>query len=179
MSKALATFETSIKDAETLLAHFDAINKQPPPEGAEVLKRAGLIMALTAWETYVEDRVREEMQARLHVVSGSYVGRFVSDRLEEELKRFHNPNSEKTRKLFRDYLDVDVTTQWEWQHFDVTKAKKTLDDLISRRGDAVHRSKPLQAGLPAPHLVKREDLERAIRFLKGLAEATDRALQHR
>ena len=44
-------------------------------------------MALTAWETYVEDRVREEVTLRLRVVDGSYVGKFVLTRLEEELKR--------------------------------------------------------------------------------------------
>ena len=176
MSKAKITFESSIKDAEDLLAHFDSMPK-PPPENAEVLKRAGLVMALTAWETYVEDRAREEVQARLKAVNGSQIGKFVTGRLEDELKRFNNPNAEKTKKLFSDFLEVDVTTGWEWQHFDVTKAKKTLDELIIKRGDAVHRSKPLAAGAPAaPHLVKREDLEKSIRFLKSLVEATDRAL---
>ena len=57
MSRAYQSFEYGIKDAEELLAHFDAINANPPPANAEVLKRAGLVMALTAWETYVEDRL--------------------------------------------------------------------------------------------------------------------------
>lgn len=176
MSKAFVSFEGSIKDAEDLLAHFDATTK-PPPTNAEVLKRAGLVMALTAWETYVEDRVREEVARRLRVVNGSYVGKFVAARLEEELKRFHNPTSDKTKKLFHDFLEIDVTAGWEWANFDSAKAKKTLDELISKRGDAVHRSKPLAAGAPpAPHLIKREELEKAIRFLKCLVEATDKAL---
>lgn len=176
MSKAKYTFEGSIKDAEGLLAHFDALPK-PPAENGEVLKRAGLVMALTAWETYVEDRVREEVESRLRVVNGSYVGKFVIGRLDEELRRFHNPTSEKTRKLFTDFLEVDVTAGWEWQHYDAAKARKTLDDLLVKRGDAVHRSKPsVTSSPPVPHLVKREDLERAIRFLKGLVEATDKAL---
>jgi RiboL-PSP-HEPN len=176
MSKAKTAFEGSIKDAEDLLNHFDSIPK-PPPENAEVLKRAGLVMALTAWETYVEDRVREEVQARLRAVNGSYVGKFVTGRLEDELRRFHNPNTDKTKKLFSDFLEVDVTAEWEWQHFDPPKVKKTLDELIAKRGDAVHRSKPSATGAPpAPHLVKREDLEKSIRFLKCLVEATDRAL---
>jgi len=176
MSKALVSFEGSIKDAEDLLAHFDAMPK-PPPANAEVLKRAGLVMALTAWETYVEDRVREEVSRRLHIVNGSYVGKFVAARLEDELKRFDNPTSEKTKKLFHDYLEVDVVASWEWANYDSVKAKKTLDELIAKRGDAVHRSKPLSGGAPpAPHLVKREELEKAIRFLKSLAESTDNAL---
>ena len=176
MSKALISFESSIKDAEDLLAHFDAVKKSPPPENAEVLKLAGLIMALTAWETYVEDRVREEMETRLRIVHGSYLGDFVLRRLEDELKRFHNPNSEKTKKLFQDFLGIDVTASWEWQHFDLVKAKKALDELINKRGDAVHRSKAAQVGMPAPHLVKRDELEKSIRFLKDLTRATDKAL---
>ena len=52
MSEARKSFETGIRDAEILLQHFDSINTRPPPENAEVLKRAGLIIALTAWESY-------------------------------------------------------------------------------------------------------------------------------
>jgi hypothetical protein len=176
MSKAKTCFESSIKDAEHLLGHFDAINTRPPPEHAEVLKRAGLVMALTAWETYVEDRVREEFELRLRVIEGSHVGNFIAARLEEDLKRLHNPTAEKTRRLFLDYLGVDVTANWTWNQMDPPQARKTLDALLSKRGDAVHRSKPPTNGVPAPHLVKRDDLDKAIRFLKSLVEATDATL---
>lgn len=56
------------------------------PERAEVLKRAGLVMALTAWETYVEDRLNEEVQLRLRVVAGSSIGHFVSHQLAVTIK---------------------------------------------------------------------------------------------
>jgi len=176
MSKSKTTFESSIKDAEELLHHFDAINKKPPPESAEVLKRAGLIMALTAWETYVEDRITEEMESRLKVVNGSHLGHFVHGRLKDELKRFHNPNTDKTKRIFLDFTGIDVTAKWEWQNVDPIKAKNTLDELIAKRGDAVHRSKPAASGCPAPHLIKREELEKAIKFLKNLVAASDQAL---
>jgi hypothetical protein len=52
-SKAFQTFEHAIQDAVDLLNHFDALNSQPPPPEAEVLKRAGLVMALAALESYV------------------------------------------------------------------------------------------------------------------------------
>jgi hypothetical protein len=133
-------------------------------------------MALTGWETYVEDRIREAVQNRLRAVNGSPIGKFVSGKLDEELKRFHNPSSDKTKRLFLDYLEIDVTTSWNWTNIEPATAKKTLDNLISKRGDAVHRSKPIKVGAPAPHLVKRDDLDKAIRFLKCLVEATDKAL---
>lgn len=105
-SRAKNTFISAIADAEVLLSLFDSMNSKPPPDSAEVLKRAGLIMALTAWETYVEDRIREEMNVRLKVISGSPVGQFVSRRLEEELKRFHTPSAEKTKRLFQEYVGI-------------------------------------------------------------------------
>ena len=89
MSQAYLQFEQGIKDAEELLALFDATNANPPPPSSEVLKRAGLVMALTAWETYVEDRVTEEMNKKLQVVAGSYIGNFVQNRLKSDLKTFH------------------------------------------------------------------------------------------
>ena len=63
MSKARERFEVSIRDSEDLLGHFDAQSK-PPPQNAEVLKRAGLVMAFTAWETYVEDLIEEVVELR-------------------------------------------------------------------------------------------------------------------
>lgn len=176
MSQAKTTFDDAIRDADELLAHFDKANTQPPPENAEVLKRAGLIMALTAWETYVEDRVVEGLRSRIGTEGDSPSARFVKRRLDEELKRFHNPNSDKTRRLFLDFLEVDVATSWAWNQYDCTKVKSTLDDLIGKRGEAVHRSKAPRSGTPVPHLVTREDLKRAISFLKSLVAATEKAL---
>lgn len=176
MSRARTTFDGAIEDATALLQQFDAVHKDNQNTG-EVLKRAGLVMALTAWETYVEDRITEAVTTRLKAVNGSPLGKFVSSKLGEELRRFHNPTAEKTRKLFLDYLEVDVTAGWKWQHHDPVSARKMLDELLGKRGDAVHRSRSVVPGTsPAPHLLKRDDLEKAIRFLKGLVEATDRVL---
>ena len=176
MSQAKITFDDTIRDAEELLAHFDRANTQPPPENAEVLKRAGLIMAFTAWETYVEDRVREALAARLVSEGDGPSARFVQRRLEEELKKFNNPNSDKTKRLFLDFLEVDVTSNWKWNQYDVAKVKTTLDELIAKRGEAVHRSSPKRGGPPAPHLVTKDELKKAINFLKSLVEATEKAL---
>lgn len=58
-SKAFLTFDHAIQDAIELLDHFDALNQHPPPPEIEVLKRAGLVMALAALETYLEDLLVE------------------------------------------------------------------------------------------------------------------------
>jgi hypothetical protein len=175
MTKARELFDVSIQDAVDLLAHFDNQPK-PPPKNAEVLKRAGLVMALTAWETYVEDLVAEMVMGGNQHADAGHAERFMQDRLREELKRFHNPTSEKTRKIFLDYAGVDVTKQWKWSNYDPASAKKKLGELLGIRGDIVHRSKKPDVGGPSKrHPVKRDDLEKAIRFLKGLVDATDKA----
>jgi len=179
MSQARMTFDSAIQDAEVLLAHFDSNNKNPPPDNTEVLKRAGLVMALTAWETYVEDLVQEVVSARLEQSKDEHLTQLVRGRLESDLRRFHNPNSDKTRQLLIDYLNIDVTPFWKWGGYEPDSAMAKLNELIAVRGDAVHRSKPLPAGSPARHLVKRDDLDKAITFLKHLVDATERAVSNR
>lgn len=179
MSQAKLTFDSAIQDSEVLLEHFDSANTHPPPESTEVLKRAGLVMALTAWETYVEDLARELVRDRLANSNDAHLIELVLGRLESELRRFHNPNRERTRQLFIDYLNIDVTRQWRWGGHDPESASAKLNELIARRGEAVHRSKPLLANAQAPHLVRRDDLDKAIRFLKHLVAATERAVGER
>jgi len=175
MTKAAEAFNRSIRDAEDLLARFDGENASPNGKKGEVLKRAGLVMALAAWETYVKDRIRDEFDVWLRAVDGSPIGKFLRKRLEEDLKRFFNPNAEKTRRLFLDYFEVDITKEWVWANYDSPAAKKALDALISKRGDAAHQANTAEYPCAEPHQVKREELEKGIRFLKGLVTATEKA----
>jgi len=101
---------------------------------------------------------------------------FVQRKFEEELKRFNNPNSDKTKRLFVDFLDIDITLSWVWNGYEVAKVKEKLDALIAKRGEAVHRSSPKRSGPPTPHLITKVELEKAINFLKSLVEATEKAL---
>lgn len=173
-SRAFHTFEHAIQDADDLLNHFDALNKQPPPQEAEVLKRASLVMALAALETYVEDRIVEAADA----VSGrgSEAGqlvKFYKSSLENDLKYFHTPSSDRVKAIFVKYLDVDVTEGWTWNHYDPIRARSELNRIAKKRGDIAHRSWRPVEGQPTPHAVTREDLRKHIRFIKDLVVATD------
>lgn len=177
MSRSSTTFIEAIKDAEILLAQFDAINTKPPPPHAEVLKRAGLIMALTAWETYVEDRAAEALEERIMAMAGSPFASLIDKKFKQDLKVLNNPNSTKTCNLFMDYLGLDVAQHWTWSNMDVKAVKQRLDDLLAKRGSAVHRSKAAAASPQNGHLVKREELDKGIKFLKTLVERTEKAFQ--
>lgn len=175
MSQAAQAFQESIKDAEELLAHFDAINKNPPPPNAEVLKRAGLILAITAWETYVKERAGEALQMQLKPEEETPAARFMTKKFLEETKKLHNPSTAKTQKLFVDYLGLDVTKSWAWNGMENDKVKRRLDELVAKRGDAAHRSRASLRKSQSGHFVLREDLEKAVKFLRSLVERTESA----
>ncbi len=48
-----------------------------------------------------------------------------------------------------------------------------MDLTRTRRGEAVHRA---QIDITKPHIVKRDDLEKCIRFFSDLVQSTDNAL---
>ena len=135
-------------------------------------------MASVAWETYIEERLLEEVTSRLANQGKGRAGKFMLERLHEDLRRCNNPTSDKVRKLYHDYLDLDVTASWEWSNYKAADARRTLDRLISTRGDIAHRSNPAIPGMPpSTHPVKRDELAKAIRFLTELVAATERALK--
>lgn len=169
MSNAGKSFEYAIKDAEQLLAKFDS-EKDVAANGSEPLKRAGMVIALAAWETYVKDRFLEEIEVWTYSLKGSQIENFVSKKVHEDLKRFYNPNSERTKGLFKAYFDIDITEHWSWDNYTPPQAKKFLNEFISKRGDAAHRA---NTAATSAHVVKRDDLAKAIRFLKGLVRATE------
>lgn len=173
-SAALKTFEHALQDATDLLNHFDALNKHPPPPEAEVLKRASLVMALAALETYVEDRIREAVDAVAGAGSeGSRLAAFYKASLENDLKYFHSPSTERVRAIFEKYLALDVTEGWTWNHYEAPRARTELNKIVKKRGDIAHRSWRPVAGMATPHAVTRDDLRKHIRFIQDLAGATD------
>ena len=133
-----------------------------------------MVIAMASWETYIKDRIQEEFEIWLKPIEGSPLGRFVQKKLTEDLKRFFNPNSQKTKQLFLNYFEIDITEGWSWDNYSPPQAKKALDNLISKRGDAAHRANTSVNPNTNLHLIKRDELEKAIRFLKGLVSATDK-----
>jgi hypothetical protein len=136
-------------------------------------------MAMTAWETYVEDRVLEAAAGRLRSLTDESIAAFVQAKLDEEIKRLNNPTAEKTIQLFRDYAGVDLREHWHWNNHEEEMVRDRLDGYIKLRGDVVHRSRAISPGPPPSHPVKKAELRQAIQFLRDLVQATERALATR
>ncbi len=175
-SQALQAFNHAIQDSTDLLKHFDALNTKPPPPDIEVLKRASLVMALAALETYFEDRIVEGVNSICAKgKANGALSDFYRNSLEIDLKTFHSPNTDRVRKIFQKYLLLDVSEAWNWNNCDPTKSKAELNRLVKKRGDIAHRSlrPPTGQAQPAQHAVTRDDLRKHIYFITQIASTTD------
>ncbi|GAA0835707.1 hypothetical protein GCM10009112_27880 [Marinomonas arenicola] len=174
MSKSKENFDIAIQDSERLLEAYDKLNRdRVDNRDPEELKRAALIMTLTAWETYVEDRISEELHLQMRPLKGSQVERFVISSLDRDLRYFHTPNTRKTKDFFERFLNIDVTQNWAIAGQEKQDTCARLDNWIKKRGEAVHRS---VTNKQDSHLVSRDDMRKCLSFFKLLVEATDKAL---
>ena len=177
-SKAIQSFEHAIQDATELLDHFDALNTQPPPPQIEVLKRASLVLALAALETYFEDLLHECVETLcLQGRNSERLSSFMKSSLENDLKIFHTPSTDRVRPIFKKYLGYDVTDGWSWNHVEPASARKELNNLAKKRGDIAHRSVRPIPGQPVQHAVTRDAMRRHVHFIKELVKATDAFVQ--
>jgi hypothetical protein len=158
-----------------LIECYDLLNAKDDVLPPEALKRAALIMTLTAWETYVEDIATELFTNKFGVLQGCHIGNYLERQFSSKLKMFHNPGSQKTKEIFEEFFGINVTDSWVWNSYQTSKqVKQTLDGWLKRRGEAVHRS---QIDITKPNLIKRNELDKCVRFISELVEITDKALE--
>lgn len=135
-----AIFDTAIGDAERLLELFDKLSK-PEQQANEVLKRAALVMTLTAWETFIESWLRAQVCQKLAALKGSFAGDHIQKKFTDAINQLNNPNSHKVRQLSLEFLQFDVTDQWQWNNFDKQAVCAQLNKYQALRGEVVHQGR--------------------------------------
>ena len=173
MTESHQTFKRAISDAQQLIICYDQLNKPPELVAPEVLKRAALIMTLTAWETYVEDVAAELFEKKFSMLKGSPIGHFMESQFEKRVKMFHNPDSQKTKQIFEEFYGIDVTEHWTFANYIPEQARNQLNQWIKKRGEAVHRA---QTDFTQPQIVNRKELDKSVRFFTELVAKTDEVL---
>ena len=174
MTESLRNFNRALNESKELLECYEALNQHPELKIPSALKKASLIMALTAWETYVEDVATELFHQQIKVIKGSLLGSFAKKQIEARLKFFHNPNSKKTKHLFEEFFNLDVTEHWSWNNVTPIDAREQLNKWIAKRGEAVHRN---TVTLNQPSIIKKDELIKCLYFFEELAKSTDVALK--
>jgi hypothetical protein len=176
MSNAMEAFERGMKDAKSLITRFDESHKRVPHDESEVLKRAALVMIAAAWETYIEDRLREAVLSKFGPSEEDAAAQCIHGLLERDLSTLHNPTAEKVTELAVRYLQLDVTKAWKVPPRTPEQSRTALNDWLRLRGDSIHRTPRKGHKVPVAHMVHRSDLEKAMRFFRALANATESAL---
>lgn len=174
MTVSLKNFNQALSEAQQLFDCFEALNGQEAIAAPDALKKASLILTLTAWETYVEDVAMELFYEQIKILKGSNLGGFAEKQLVKRLRFFHNPNTRKTKDLFEEFFNFDVTVHWRWNNVEPKEARDQLNRWISKRGDAVHRA---TVDYTQPQVINKKELSKCLQFFKELAQATDKALE--
>lgn len=137
------------------------------------LNRAAVVVAVSAWESYVEEIVRLVVAyARpAHPPRASWHSweTFTAN----ALKRFNTPDVGNTRKLIRDCLGIhDLTRDWYWRNCPVHRSRARLEEAIQIRHHVAHGVNPR----PIVHNTYARQLPG---FFRNLAHCTDETVRLR
>jgi hypothetical protein len=173
-SRALTIhLEDLLEDAFDLdAAHLQLRTGRPGRQyGLAALNRSAVSACISAWESYVEELVRESLTAMRP--PGPALGHWpaLNASARSHLGRFHNPGTDQVRKLISDTIGLaDVHHCWSWPGCTPEQAAQRLNQVLDLRHRISHGVHPRPAvnnsyssGLPG--------------FFRRLARCTDDAVR--
>lgn len=184
---------------ESLLGHVDQLEVIHGSLGAgrgrrhkqDALHRAGVVLAVAAWESYVENVTKEALQA----ISGAAVGNPTAASLaaleiqhcDRSVGRFNTPNAENVRDLFQKHLLFDPWPHWVWKasgrrQWNAIFMRERLNHWLQVRHSIAHGFKlpqyPFLLNQHGKYTVRKCHLMHCRDFVRHLASETDVALAH-
>jgi hypothetical protein len=140
--------------------------------GIAALNRAAVVMSVSAWESYIEQLMRESL-AVLQPVPPAAPGTWpaLSAYITGAAARFNTPNAANVARLIRECVGLpDVTSSWIWKNTPAVQAVRRLDDALDYRHQIAHGVNPR----PTIH---HHYSSRLPQFFRRLARCTDDAVR--
>ena len=137
--------EQLLLDAEELDdAHTELRTGSPGRQyGLASLNRAVVVMSVSAWESYVEELMRESLQALHPPVSPLGTWQVLNAYVMGLLRSFNTPNRENVERLIRNTLGLaDVHLSWTWQNCTSPQAVQRLTEAMNNRHQIAHGVNP-------------------------------------
>jgi hypothetical protein len=139
--------------------------------GLASLNRAAVVVSVSAWESYVEELMRESLQTLRPPAPALGSWPALSTFISGQLGRFNTPNSQNVANLINSCLGLaDVRISWGWRSCGSAKAAALLDRALALRHEIAHGVNPrpvihnnYSSGLPG--------------FIRRLARCTDIAVR--
>ncbi len=174
-SNALTIHLEQVLDAATELNNIHFLlrtNDLDDPNGLAALDLSIVVMTISAWESFIEELLREALQA-LQPIPPSSIGHWpaLSAFVLGEIGRFNTPNAQNVTNLFNRCLGlVDVSDSWQWPEYIPDHARTLLNAALQNRHQIAHGVNPR----PEIHNIYSAGL---IEFIRRLAECTDAAVR--
>jgi hypothetical protein len=167
--------EQLLLDAEELDdSHTELSTGNPGRQyGLASLNRAIVVMSVSAWESYIEELMRESVLALCplgppYAAPWPALNAYVTGRLGT----FNTPNQHNVEQLIRNCLGlIDVHLMWTWQNCTSAQAVQRLTDAMIYRHQIAHGVNPR----PIIHNYYSSQLPS---FFRRLARCTDVAVRN-
>jgi len=163
-----------LKDATELDAIHTQLRTGLPGRqyGLASLNRAAVVISVSAWESYVEELMRESLAALRPPAPPLGHWPALSAFIGGELGRFHTPNAQNVANLINRCLGLpDVRTSWGWRNCTSAQAEDILNAALALRHEIAHGVNPR----PVIHNNYSNWLPG---FIRRLARCTDAAVRN-
>jgi hypothetical protein len=132
-------------DADDLENAHDRLRTGKPGRqyGLAALNRAAVIMCVSAWEAYIEELVRESLNAVRPPIPPLGLWPALNASVRSQLARFNTPNTDHVRMLIADAVGLqDVHHSWTWRNCMSTHAVQRLGFAMDLRHQIAHGVNP-------------------------------------
>jgi len=165
--------EQLLRDADELdAAHAQLRTGNPGRQfGLAALNRAAVVICVSAWESYVEELVREAIEGIRPATAPLGVWSAHKAWVLGQLGRFNTPSMENVRGLLSDSIGLQgVQQSWIWRNCTAVQAAEKLAGALRYRHQIAHGVNPR----PVIHNVYSSQLPE---FFRRLGKATDQAVR--
>jgi hypothetical protein len=139
--------------------------------GLASLNRAAVVMSVSAWESYVEELMRESVRVLQPPGPPLGVWPALNAYVTSQLGNFNTPNPVNVERLIRNCLGLaDIQLHWTWQNCTSPQAIQRLMEAMTFRHQIAHGVNPR----PTIH---NHYSSRLPDFFRRLARSTDNAVR--
>jgi hypothetical protein len=140
--------------------------------GLASLNRAAVVMSVSAWESYIEELMREAVQTLRPATPPLGAWPALNAHVMGMLGNFNTPNPGNVERLIRNCLGLrDVHLSWTWRNGTSAQAVQRLTDAMTFRHQIAHGVNPR----PTIHNHYSSPLPE---FFRRLARCTDAAVRN-
>jgi hypothetical protein len=140
--------------------------------GLAALNRAAEVMSVSAWESYVEELMRESVQALMPAAPPLGAWPALNAYLLGLLGRFNTPNAANVATLIQNCIGLpDVHLPWTWANCSSPQAVQRLTDAMKYRHQIAH-------GVNPRPVIHNQYSSSQPGFIRRLAGCTDTAVRN-